>query len=113
MKKVAPKPCFLSSGRATVKCDLQESSKGSTTSLSGIGSRACAGGVNEMQRITTERMRRIMPSSHHGDAELPFGSIAFVEEFDFTGASAVASNDSGRRRAELKLRFLDPGLAPQ
>src|SRR4029453_6619386 len=37
-KNVAPNLYFLSSGRATVKCDLLASSNVSTTSLSGIGS---------------------------------------------------------------------------
>src|SRR5262245_45810270 len=45
MKNVAPKPCFLSRGAATAMCDRLESSKVSTTSLSGIGSNARAWGV--------------------------------------------------------------------
>src|SRR3954454_2399448 len=50
-KKVAPNLCFLSSGRATVKCDLLASSNVSTTSLSGIGSRAGQVRARRMARI--------------------------------------------------------------
>src|SRR5438876_587069 len=40
MKNVAPNPSRLRRGRATVKCDFDESSKVNTISLSGIGSSA-------------------------------------------------------------------------
>ena len=51
-KKVAPKPCFLSNGAATVTCDLLESSNVKTTSLSGIGSRARAGVAGSVIRAS-------------------------------------------------------------
>ncbi len=52
-KKVAPKPCFLSNGAATVRCDLLESSNVKTTSLSGIGSRAraCVAGTRRSSKV--------------------------------------------------------------
>src|SRR5258706_14851315 len=54
MKNVAPNWYFFRIGRATVKCDFDESSKVSTTSLSGIGSSVNAG---EASRSITSAAR--------------------------------------------------------
>src|SRR5438309_1450553 len=51
MKNVAPNLYLSNSGRATVAWDLLESSNVSTTSLSGIGSRAVAG-ASSANRVT-------------------------------------------------------------
>src|SRR5262245_55088854 len=61
MKNVAPNLYFFSSGRATVKCDLLESSNVSTTSLSGIGSRALATDEASSRHATKNRQLIVLP----------------------------------------------------